>query len=116
MLAVARDGFGTGGRTQFVHDVPQVRFHRSLGDEQPAGDLGVGLAAGEQVQHLEFAAGQVVGDAQVVKLTGTSGQFKSKTVGSIKLKKGTNKVKLVLKSVKKDKAMDLRGLTFKPVK
>ncbi|MEI6502642.1 MAG: hypothetical protein WCP21_16660, partial [Armatimonadota bacterium] len=61
--------------------------------------------------------GDIVGAAaQVFKATGTGGAFKSKTVGSLKLKKGTNKLKLVLKSVKKDKAMDLRGVTLKPVK
>lgn len=61
--------------------------------------------------------GDIVGAAaQVFKATGTGGVFKSKTVGSIKLKKGTNKLKLVLKSVKQDKAMDLRAVTLKPVK
>lgn len=61
--------------------------------------------------------GDIVGEAaQVFKTTATGGEFKSKNVGSIKLKKGTNKLKLVLKSVKKDKALDLRGITLKPVK
>lgn len=61
--------------------------------------------------------GDIVGAAaQIFKTTATAGQFKAKNVGSIKLKKGTNKLKLVLKSVKKEKAMDLRGVTLKPVK
>lgn len=61
--------------------------------------------------------GDIVGAAaQIIKAAGTGGAFKSKTVGSIKLKKGANKIKFVLKSVKKGKAMDLRAVTLKPVK
>jgi len=61
--------------------------------------------------------GDIVGAAaQIIKTTGTGGAFKGKTVGSIKLKKGANKIKFVLKSVKQDKAMDLRGVTLRPVK
>ncbi len=61
--------------------------------------------------------GSIVGAAaQVIKVSGTGGAFKHKTVGSIKLKKGPNKIKFVLKSVKGEKAMDLRGVTLKPVK
>lgn len=60
--------------------------------------------------------GSIVGAAaQVIKTSGTSGAFKAKTVGSIKLKKGANKIKFVLKSVKGEKALDLRGVTLKPV-
>jgi alpha-L-fucosidase len=61
--------------------------------------------------------GDIVGAAaQIIKTTGTGGAFKNKTVGSVKLKKGPNKIKFVLKSVKGDRAMDLRGVTLKPVK
>jgi alpha-L-fucosidase len=60
--------------------------------------------------------GMVGTAAQVIKTTGTGGAFKSKTVGSIKLKRGANKIKFVLKSVQGEKAMDVRGVTLKPVK
>ncbi|MCE5238212.1 alpha-L-fucosidase [bacterium] len=61
--------------------------------------------------------GSIVGAAaQVIKVSGTGGAFKHKTVGSIKLKKGPNKIKFVLKTVKGEKAMDLRGVALKPVK
>ena len=61
--------------------------------------------------------GGIVGEAaQVIKTSGTGGAFKNKTVGSIKLKKGANKIKFVLKSVKQDNALNLRSVTLKPVK
>ena len=61
--------------------------------------------------------GEVVGEAaHVVKTTATGGEFKLKRVGNIKLKKGANKLKLVMSKVRKEKSLDLRAVTLKPVR
>jgi alpha-L-fucosidase len=60
--------------------------------------------------------GSVTGKAtQTIKTATTKGIFKNKTVGNIKLKKGANKIKLVLSSLKGENALNLRSVTLRPV-
>jgi len=61
--------------------------------------------------------GEIVGGAtHLIRTSSTGGEFKRKTVGNVRLKRGPNKLKLVVGSVKKDKSLDLRGVTLKPTK
>lgn len=77
------------------------------------------LAAKMAPNGVPFSSGDadlVGGATHVFKTTSTGGQFKNKNVGTVKLKKGPNKLKLMVSSVKKEKSLDLRGVTLKPVK
>jgi hypothetical protein len=49
-----------GGELQLAQHRRDVAFHRLDGDVQLAGDLLVGVALGDQPEHLAFAAGQLV--------------------------------------------------------
>ena len=56
----ARHGLGPAVDVEFAIDVSQVLFDRAWGDYQPAGDLLVREAFGEQSQHLPLALGEWV--------------------------------------------------------
>ncbi len=61
--------------------------------------------------------GDIVGEAtHIIKTSATGGAFKSKKIGHVKLKKGMNNLKLVVNKLKRDKSLDLRGVTLRPVK
>lgn len=60
--------------------------------------------------------GEVVGGAtHVFRTRSTGGAFKRRSVGNVKLRKGLNKLKLVVSKVRRDKSLDLRGVTLKPI-
>lgn len=68
---------------------------------------------------LPFGSGDgsmISGAAHIFKTRRTGGIFKRQTIGSVKLKRGPNKLKFVLKSVQGHKAMDLRSVQLIPVK
>jgi len=50
----------------------------------------------------------------VCKTASTGGQFKSKKAVLVRLKKGTNTIKVMVPSIKRERAMDLRGITLRP--
>jgi hypothetical protein len=54
----AGDRGGAAGDLQPFVDVFQVGAHGSLGDAQPAGDLGVGVAGGQQAQQVLLPGGE----------------------------------------------------------
>ena len=61
LAPVALDGarhLDARGRAELHEDVPQVRLHRLVAEEQLGGDLAVGLAVGHQAGDLELALGQ----------------------------------------------------------
>ncbi|MEN6645488.1 MAG: alpha-L-fucosidase [Armatimonadia bacterium] len=61
--------------------------------------------------------GDIVGSPDHVFTTkATGGEFKSRNIGNVKVKKGVNKLKLTVNKLKKEKSLDLRGVTLKPVK
>lgn len=53
---------------------------------------------------------------QVCKTSATGGAFKEKNAVLVRLKKGTNVLKVMVPTIKKEKGMDLRGVTLRPVK
>src|SRR6266487_1538377 len=55
----AGDGGGAVGDMQSAVDVFQVGAHGSLGDDEKAGDLGVGVPGGEQVQQVLLPGGEL---------------------------------------------------------
>jgi alpha-L-fucosidase len=61
--------------------------------------------------------GDIVGAATMeFKTRATGGEFKGRTIGHVALQKGANKLKLVVGKVAKQKGMNLRGVTLKPVR
>ena len=52
------DGLDPVADTELAQQARDVAFDGGLADEEPAGELGVGQAAGEQPQDLGFPAGQ----------------------------------------------------------
>src|SRR5258708_24893961 len=50
-----RHGMGAGARLELREEVPHVRLHRLLGQEQPNADLPVHDAVRDQLQHLDLA-------------------------------------------------------------
>src|SRR5262245_56424626 len=54
-LAGAGGGFGAVGRAELAEQVSDVLLDGIEGDDEVVGDLLVGCAGGEQVQHLHFA-------------------------------------------------------------
>ena len=56
----ARHGLRPAVHVELAIDVLQVLFDRARGDDQPAGDLFVREAFGEQSQHLQLALGERV--------------------------------------------------------
>ncbi len=61
--------------------------------------------------------GELVGGAtHVFRTTSTGGAFRRRNIGNVKLRKGPNKLKLVVSKVRKEKSLDLRGVTLKPVR
>lgn len=46
----------------------------------------------------------------------TGGEFKQKKAVLVRLKKDANLLKVTVPSIKKEKGMDLRGVTVKPVR
>jgi len=70
---------------------------------------------------LVFGAGfgtQAAGGAerQVCKTSSTGGQFRQKKAVLVRLKKGTNVLKVMVPKLRKQKGMDLRGATLRPAK
>lgn len=68
---------------------------------------------------IPFSSGDdnIVGGAQmVIKTAATAGQFRARSIGNIRLKKGANTLKLVLNKISKQKGLDLREVTLRPVK
>src|SRR5580704_15606152 len=57
----AGDGGGPAGDLQQAVDVFQVGAHGSLGYAEAAGDLGVGVPGGDQVQHAPVPGGELGG-------------------------------------------------------
>ena len=57
----AGDGGGPAGDLQQAIDVFQVGAHGCLGDAQAAGDLGVGVPGGDQVQQVPVPGGELRG-------------------------------------------------------
>ena len=55
----AGDGGGAAGDLQQAVDVFQVGAHGPLGDAEAAGDLGVGVPGGDQVQQFPLAGGEL---------------------------------------------------------
>src|SRR5262249_8355618 len=72
-LAGAGDGLGAVGRAELAEHVGDVFLDGVEGDDEVAGDLLVGGAAGEQVQHLQFAGGQRVDQARDTGLAAAAG-------------------------------------------
>ena len=67
---------------------------------------------------VPFSSGDadlVGGATHVFKTAVTGGEFKRKNVGNVKLRKGVNELKLVVSAVKREKSLDLRGVSLKPV-
>src|SRR5580704_11530711 len=52
------DGRGPRADAELGVDPPDVILHRLLGQEQPGGDLAVGLPVGDERHHLGFSRGQ----------------------------------------------------------
>lgn len=52
------------------------------------------------------------GERQVCKTASTGGDFKRKKAALVRLKKGTNVIKVIVPSIKREKAMNLRGITL----
>ena len=67
------------GAANLLLDVGAVGLDRARGQEELAGDLGVGVAEGDQPQHLELALGQVVG--RPAGLGGRGGQLARRAAG-----------------------------------
>ena len=63
VLERVADELGARGAAQLLLDVRAVGLDRARGEEQLLGDLGVGVAEGDQPQHLDLALGEVVGRA-----------------------------------------------------
>lgn len=61
-------------------------------------------------------AAVVNGKETPFKTTATGGEFKRKTVGEVRLKKGVNTLQIKADAIKKEKVMDLRGATLQAVK
>jgi alpha-L-fucosidase len=60
--------------------------------------------------------GEVVGAASMeFKTRATGGEFKTRAIGNVKLQKGENKIKLVAGKLAREKSMDLRGVSLKPL-
>jgi len=66
-----------------------------------------GVGAGAQV-----AAGA---ERQVCQTRSTGGRFRRRKAVLVRLQQGTNTLKVMVPSIKKEKGMDLRGVTLKPV-
>jgi hypothetical protein len=64
------EGLSTVLGTEFSIDVARVRLDRAYGDEEVPGDLGVGPAGREEVQHLKLPLAQ-----WVVEPSGCSAAF-----------------------------------------
>jgi len=55
------------------------------------------------------------GERQVCKTASTGGEFKRKQAVVVRLRKGSNTIKVMVPSIKRERAMDLRGITLRPV-
>lgn len=55
------------------------------------------------------------GERQVCKTSATGGQFKRKKAVLVRLQKGNNVIKVMVPKIRREKAMDLRGITLVPV-
>ncbi|MGD9495994.1 MAG: alpha-L-fucosidase [Armatimonadota bacterium] len=55
------------------------------------------------------------GQRQVVKTASTGGDFKRKQAAVIRLKKGANTIKVMVPTIRRQQAMDLRGIELVPV-
>lgn len=53
---------------------------------------------------------------QVYRTRDTGGKFQQQKAVLLRLKKGTNTLKVMVPTIKKEKGMDLRGMTLKPVR
>jgi len=53
-------------------------------------------------------------ERQVCKTASTRGEFKGKKAVLVRLKRGVNTLKVMVPTIKKEKGMELRGLTLKP--
>ncbi len=60
-LAGVVDRFGPVAGEQLPEDLVQVGLDRSFGDEQPVGDIPVGMPGGEEPEDLELAPGERLG-------------------------------------------------------
>ncbi len=56
------------------------------------------------------------GQRQVVKTASTQGAFRRKQAAVVRLKKGANTIKVMVPTIRRQKAMDLRGIELVPVK
>ena len=67
-----RFSLGVGGEVELAEDAAHVRFDRLAGDEELLGDAAVGLALGDQREHLALAwcelGERVAGDGRAEKL------------------------------------------------
>ncbi|PJB77895.1 MAG: hypothetical protein CO095_01100 [Armatimonadetes bacterium CG_4_9_14_3_um_filter_58_7] len=57
---------------------------------------------------------KVGAERQVCKTSATGGEFKQKKAVLVRLKKGTNVLKVMVPTIKKEKGMDLRGIVLTP--
>jgi alpha-L-fucosidase len=76
------------------------------------------LAARLAPNGLPYSSGDadmVGGEQMLVSTRSTGGQFRTRSVGHVTLADGANTVKLVLRRVRRQQSLDLRGVVLKPV-
>ena len=60
MLVGVDDGLGAVAELELLQDAGDVGLDGAIADDEPGGNLGVGESAGEELEHLKFAGGELL--------------------------------------------------------
>ena len=109
---------GKGEWIRTTGKIPRAEYaklQRRFNPKRFTPDAWADLAKRAGTQYVVFTTKHLDGFCMLVSTRSTGGQFRTRSVGHVSLGNGANTVKLVLRRVRRQQSLDLRGIFLKPV-